>query len=77
MLSNGTARAAAAAEPRACLWLLSLWRRLWRGRGRLRRQDWGGRITELFPQYSGLPTVTEPPIGGDGAPSRPPAHARP
>ena len=33
-------------------------------------EDWGGRITELFPEYVGLPAVTEPPIGGEGQPQR-------
>ena len=33
-------------------------------------EDWGPRITELFPDYSGLPTVTEPAIGAEGQPPR-------
>lgn len=33
-------------------------------------EDWGGRITELFPGYSDLPAVTEPPIGGEDQPPR-------
>lgn len=35
-------------------------------------EDWGGRITELFPEYTDLPAVTEPPIGGEGQPPRNP-----
>ena len=43
---------------------------LCRSGDKIHPEDWGGRITELFPDYVGLPAVTEPPIGGEGQPKR-------
>lgn len=44
--------------------------RVCRSGDKIHPEDWGGRITELFPEYVGLPAVTEPPIGGEGQPQR-------
>ena len=54
-------RALVCARARACVC---------RSGDKIHPEDWGGRITELFPEYVGLPAVTEPPIGGEGQPQR-------